>query len=91
MGIIENIPILRITSIAKEEREAKEQFDLGYNNGYETGKKEGMNLRLQGSSEVPEYEYYELLRFLDQRNLIISYSQSYHDKFSRGLIVRKSR
>lgn len=64
-------------------------FIAGKKLGYEEGYREGMNMRLQNSSELTQEEYEDLIRYLAERELIISYSQSFTDRFTSGLIVRK--
>ena len=88
---IECLPILRITSIKEEERKSKETFGNGYKVGKEEGLREGMNLRIKNGGELTELEYKEFLRYMGEHNLIVSYSVSYEDRFSCGLIVRKDR
>ena len=84
------ISYLKFTSIAKEEKEAKEHFDSGYNVGHEEGLTQGMNLKIEKSKEISSKEYEEVCKFLAERNLVISYSSTYMDKFSCGLMIRKN-
>jgi len=88
---LEHFPYLKVTSAAKEEREQNMHFDNGYRAGKEDGTKEGMNLLAKTSRELTDEEYNEFIKFMVDRNLVITYTTTYKDKFACGLMIRKER
>lgn len=73
------------------DRERNQIFQSGRELGREEGIQEGMNIKLQKSDELTKEEYDKLMKYLVDNGIEISYSYSFKDRFSCGLIVRKTR
>lgn len=87
-----NLPIIKITSINKEERERCKIFNSGLNHGYEKGMNEGLDLKMTKTKEVSQKEYNELIEYLVKHGLEITYTLRYEaDNQQCGLIVRKNK
>lgn len=63
-------------------KKRQEAFDNGFKMGREAGIKEGMNLRLSQTRGLTEEEYAEVIQFLKERNLVLTYSATYGNGFA---------
>ena len=74
-----------ITTVRKNEVESANYYLTGKKEGHETGIKDGMNFMMHHSRDLTEEEFDELIKFLKDRNMVLTYCQNYEHN---GLAVR---
>lgn len=89
--MLTDFPIIKLSTIQKEEAREKEIFEKGRKAGYEEGFVDGSEFRLKKSDSVTNDEYEALIRYLVVNDLQLSYSTNFSDGFSSGLMVRKRK
>lgn len=87
--MLTDFPIIKLSSIKKEEAREKEIYEMGRKAGYEQGFTEGSESKITKSDSVSNEEYEALIRYLIVNDLQLSYSTNFSDGFSKGLMVRK--
>jgi hypothetical protein len=84
-NLLNLIPYLKWTSSRKEEKKHKDAYDLGFKAGHEQGIHDGMNFMISHSRDLTEEEFKELIKFLTERNMVLTYCQN---QYHNGLAVR---
>lgn len=87
--MLTDFPIIKLSTIKKEEAREQEIYEKGKKDGYEQGFIEGSESKIVKSDSVSNEEYEALIRYLIVNDLQLSYSTNFSDGFSKGLMVRK--
>lgn len=87
--MLTDFPIIKFSSIKKEEKRENDIFEMGRKAGYEQGFSEGAESKIVRSDSVSNEEYEAFIRYLIVNDLQLSYSTNFSDGFSKGLMIRK--
>jgi len=84
-----DFPIIKFSTIKKEEKREQEIFEMGRKVGYEQGFTDGAESKIIKTDSVTNDEYEALIRYLVVNDLQLIYSIDSINNATSGLMVRK--